>query len=51
LEDATIKSIVALGCITALESLALYLGIDGQALSIVVAALAGLGGYALGKKA
>lgn len=49
-EDETVKVIVATLCITALEAIALILGIDGAMLTIVVAALAGLGGYEVAKK-
>jgi len=38
----TITSII---CITLLEGLALYKNLDGQVFSLVIAALAGLGGY------
>jgi hypothetical protein len=41
----------SMACITALEALALYLKIDGVVLAGVIAALAGLGGYVIGKKA
>jgi len=37
--------IVAMGCITALEVVALCKGVDGAVFGIVIAALAGLGGY------
>ena len=40
----------AIVCLTILECYALSLGIDGVALSAVVASLAGLGGFAIGKK-
>jgi len=49
--ERLIKSVVAISCLTALEMTALIMGIDGTALSVVVAAIAGLGGYAIGKKA
>ena len=39
--------IVAMICIAGLEVLALFRGIDGAVLGIVVAAIAGLGGYEL----
>lgn len=39
--------IVAIICIAGLETLALVKGINGAVLSIVVATLAGLGGYEL----
>lgn len=41
------KTIVAIIAITTLEALAIWKGIDGALLSAVVAAIAGLGGYAL----
>jgi len=49
-KDESIKAIVAMGCITALEAVALIQGINGTLLSLGLAALAGLGGYALGKR-
>lgn len=39
--------IVAMLCIVGLEALAIVRGMDGAVLGIVVAALAGLGGYEL----
>lgn len=44
------KTIVATICIAILLALALWRGIDGALLSAGIAAIAGLGGYALGKK-
>lgn len=44
-----LKSLFAMGCITVLEIYALHKGIDGSILSVVVAALAGLGGYEIAK--
>ena len=49
MEDATIKAIVAMGCITALEIAALVMGINGSVLALVVAALAGIAGYEIHK--
>lgn len=37
--------IVAMVCIAGLEALAMFRGIDGALFGIVIAALAGLGGY------
>ena len=37
-------------CITILEAVALYMGIDGQLFSTTIASIVGLFGYALGKK-
>jgi len=39
--------LVAMACITALQAIALFKGIDGAIFGIVIAALAGLGGYSL----
>lgn len=39
--------IIAMICIAGLEALALVRGIDGAVFGIVIAALAGLGGYKL----
>jgi len=43
------ETIVAISCITFLEAIALLKGINGTYLSIVIAALAGLGGYTVAK--
>ena len=40
-------SVTAIVCITVLEAIALYKGVDGTLMATVVAALAGLGGYTL----
>ena len=40
---------VAIAGIVILEAIALYKGIDGQVLSVVIATIAGLAGYALRK--
>jgi hypothetical protein len=40
-------TITAIVCITVLEAIALYKGVDGTLMATVVAALAGLGGYTL----
>ena len=50
MKDESIKALVAMGCITILEAIALLQGINGTLLSLGLAALAGLGGYALGKR-
>jgi len=42
------KTITAMVCITALEAVALFQGINGTVFMLVVAALAGLGGYEVG---
>ena len=44
------KTIIAIMAITLLEAFAIWKGIDGAILSVVIAALAGLGGYAVGSK-
>lgn len=43
------KTIIAIIAITILEGFALYQGIDGAILGIAIAAVSGLGGYALKK--
>ena len=43
--ENTIKVVVAMICITALEMVAMSQGINGVMLSLTIAALAGLGGY------
>lgn len=42
-----IITVTAILCITVLEAIALYRGIDGSLMATVIAALAGLGGYTL----
>jgi len=49
MNDATIKTVCAMGGIVLLECVALSQGIDGTALAAVIAVLAGLGGYTLAK--
>lgn len=43
------KAIVSMLCITALASIALLKGMDGLLLAGAVSALAGLGGFAVGR--
>ncbi len=50
MKDETIKAMTAMGCITILSAIAIAQGINGTLLSLCLAALAGLGGYALGKR-
>ena len=50
MEDKTTQAIVAMVCITVIEIFAIYNKIDGTILSAVIAAIAGLGGYIVGKK-
>lgn len=45
MKDETILAIAAILAVTVLETMALMLGIDGSILTVVVAAIAGLGGY------
>lgn len=45
MKDETAISITAIGALTILECVALYLKIDGAILSLVVAAIAGIAGY------
>ncbi len=47
MEDNTIKAIVAMVCVTALEIYALSQGINGTLLSAGVAVLAGIGGFSV----
>ena len=49
--ELMVKSIVAMACLTTLEMTALIMGVDGAVFAVVVAAVAGLGGYTIGKKA
>lgn len=42
------KTITAMICITVLEAAALFNGVNGTVFMIVIAALAGLGGYEAG---
>jgi uncharacterized membrane protein YgaE (UPF0421/DUF939 family) len=42
-----IITVTAILCITVLEAIALYRGIDGSLMATVIATLAGLGGYTL----
>ena len=46
-----IIAVSGMACITVLEGVALYMGINGQILSVVVGALATIVGYAFGVKA
>lgn len=50
MKDETLKAMMAMGCVTVLEIAALMMGFNGTILSLAVAALAGLGGYALAKR-
>lgn len=50
MEDKTVLGIVAIGAIAVLEGIALYAGVDGAILSTVVAFIAGIAGYTVGKR-
>jgi len=47
--ERMVKAIVAISCLTVLEMTALIMGVDGAVFSVVIAAIAGLGGYTIGK--
>lgn len=47
--ESFIVTLTAILCITVLEVIALLKGIDGQVYSTVLAVLAGLGGYTIGR--
>ena len=44
------KAIIAILAITIIETLAIFRGIDGALLAAAIAAIAGLGGYQIGKR-
>jgi len=50
MRDETILCSLAVICITIIELMALYSGIDGQLLISVLATLSGIVGYFFGKK-
>jgi hypothetical protein len=43
------EAIAAMFCITVLEAIALFKGIDGTFLTMVIAVIAGLGGFYIGR--
>lgn len=43
------KVLTAIICITILEGIALFLGINGAIFGVAIAAIAGLGGYTIGQ--
>lgn len=47
MKDGTVVKIVAIVCVTAPISIALFKGVDGAFLALGIAAIAGLGGYTL----
>ncbi len=51
MNDATLRFVVAMICVTFLETLFILMsGTDGAVLGVTIAALAGLGGYELAKR-
>jgi len=46
--ERLVKSLVAISCLTCLEMTALIMGVDGALFGVVIAAIAGLGGYTVG---
>jgi len=46
--ERLVKAITAIACLTTLEIVALVQGVDGALFGIVIAAIAGLGGYVMG---
>ncbi len=50
MEDDTIKILAVIVGITILEAIALFQGINGTQLVLVIGTLAGIGGFAFGKK-
>ena len=50
MKDDTIKVLAAIGSLTILEAIALVSGINGTLFGVVVAAIAGLGGYMFAKR-
>jgi hypothetical protein len=51
MKKINIITLVAIIAITGLETLAILKGIDGTFFGVVIAAIAGLGGYQVGLKA
>ena len=47
MEDSTLKVLGSMVCITSIQIIAMIQGINGQALSFSMVALAGLGGYSI----
>lgn len=45
MKDQTLLSSVAIGAVTVIEGIALYLGHDGAMLALAVGAVCGLAGY------
>lgn len=50
MEDKTILKMWAISVLGALEGVALVMGIDGTLFGAVIAAIAGIAGYEIGKK-
>lgn len=49
MEDKTLLALVAIVCLAALEAVCIFTGTDGQFFLPIVAAIAGLGGFAGGQ--
>ena len=49
-ESIRVVEIVSIICLTVLESVALLQGIDGAYFGLVIAIIAGIGGYEIAKK-
>lgn len=49
MDDTTIKTLSAIGCLTVLEALAILNGINGTLFSTIIMVIAGLGGYSIGQ--
>jgi len=50
MKDKTIKALAGITGLTILEITALTLGYDGMLFGVVIAAIAGLAGYTIGRK-
>ena len=49
MKDKTIIAVTAIGAITAIEMVALSMGVNGTILSLTLALIAGIGGYKIAK--
>lgn len=50
MNDKAVKACVAMGCLTALEAVALIKNVDGALFAVIIAAIAGIGGFTIGRK-
>ncbi len=50
MNDRTIQVLVSICCVTLLEAVAILKGVDGAYFGAVIAAISGLGGFAVGEK-